>query len=60
MYLKRILDITREKYTMNLQYNINKFKPSMKINKLSEDNDFTVSNDHLSMSFSQRSRFEDQ
>jgi RNA polymerase sigma-70 factor, ECF subfamily len=48
MYLKRILDIIREKHTMNLQYNINKFKPAMKINKLSEDNDFTVSNDHLS------------
>ena len=33
---------------MNLQYNINKFKPAMKINKLSGDNDFPVSNDHLS------------
>ena len=33
---------------MNLQFNINKFKPAMKINKLSEDNDLSVSNDHLS------------
>jgi len=48
MYFKRILDIIREKHTMNLQYNINKFKPAMKINKLSEDNDLSVSNDHLS------------
>jgi RNA polymerase sigma factor (sigma-70 family) len=33
---------------MEIQYNINKFKSAMKINKLSVDNDFTVPNDHLS------------
>ena len=48
MYSKRILDIIREKHTMNLQCNINKFKPVMKINKLSGHNNFPVSNDHLS------------
>jgi RNA polymerase sigma-70 factor (ECF subfamily) len=48
MYFKRILDINREKHTMNLQHNINKFKSAMKINKLSEDSDLSVSNDHLS------------
>ena len=33
---------------MKLQYNINNFNTAMKINKLSVDNSFPVSNDHLS------------
>ena len=33
---------------MKLQYNINNFNTAMKINKLSGDNSFPVSNDHLS------------
>lgn len=33
---------------MNLQYNINKFKPAMKVNKFSGHNNCPVSNDHLS------------